>query len=215
MIGGLIGNLHSLLTRLIIGMRQGHCEIKEERLCPMGFDDCDNLSGNGCEAPLATDLSNCGACGTVCPAVTNAARTCSMGSCGFTCTAPFGDCNGSNTDGCETNTSSTVLHCGGCNTVCPTTDGVAVCASGACRTERCNDELKRDCNGDAADGCEVDTATDPANCGGCGRKCAAAGTTRADCRAGRCDLVCSEDRGDCDDRADNGCEAELASEFSE
>jgi hypothetical protein len=31
---------------------------------------------------------------------------------------------------------------------------------------------KLDCNRDAADGCEADSANDPSNCGGCGKQCA-------------------------------------------
>ena len=36
--------------------------------CPAPWADCDGDAGNGCEVSLATDVSNCGACGNACPA---------------------------------------------------------------------------------------------------------------------------------------------------
>ena len=35
--------------------------------CNNGYGDCDGNKNNGCEALLASDKSNCGACGVVCP----------------------------------------------------------------------------------------------------------------------------------------------------
>src|SRR5262249_10925531 len=34
--------------------------------CAPGFADCDTIAANGCEADLATDAFNCGACNTFC-----------------------------------------------------------------------------------------------------------------------------------------------------
>src|SRR5262249_23387619 len=34
--------------------------------CQVGFDDCDGITGNGCETSTATDPNNCGMCGTRC-----------------------------------------------------------------------------------------------------------------------------------------------------
>lgn len=64
-----------------------------------------------------------------------------------------------------------------------------------------------DCNGDPADGCEVNTREDSAHCGGCGMACdASTSACRAEaCIEGRCesvdlgpDTVCRPARGPCD-----------------
>lgn len=43
--------------------------------CATGFANCDGAPANGCEANLATDAKNCGACGVVC------AMGCAAGHC--------------------------------------------------------------------------------------------------------------------------------------
>ena len=45
--------------------------------CAAGFADCDRLPGNGCESALASSLTDCGACGSVCAL----GRTCVSGGC--------------------------------------------------------------------------------------------------------------------------------------
>lgn len=47
----------------VTGCAAGACTIAS---CDAGFDDCDGARDNGCEAELADDPMNCGACGTVC-----------------------------------------------------------------------------------------------------------------------------------------------------
>jgi alpha-tubulin suppressor-like RCC1 family protein len=48
--------------------------------CASGFDDCDGIYANGCEADLSSDAMNCGACGTACgPGGSCAAGSCSGG----------------------------------------------------------------------------------------------------------------------------------------
>lgn len=128
------------------------------------------------------------------------------------CAPGFADCNGERSDGCEVELARSPLHCGGCGNACPTADGVAACVNGACRIERCADETRRDCNGSPGDGCEVDVSGDPQNCGGCGKRCGADGTTKVACQAGKCVLDCSKDRGDCDGTPENGCEIALSTD---
>jgi hypothetical protein len=41
----------------------GTCAI---RSCDPGFDDCNGVASDGCEANLATDSANCGRCGSDC-----------------------------------------------------------------------------------------------------------------------------------------------------
>jgi hypothetical protein len=60
--------------------------------------------------------------------------------------------------------------------------------------------------GTPCDGLCVDTATDPTNCGGCGRTCAIPNATAA-CSAGTCAVAsCDTGFADCDATIDNGCE---------
>jgi hypothetical protein len=55
----------------------------------------------------------------------------------------------------------------------------------------------------------VDTATDPANCGGCGHACSVANAA-ASCVAGACTFSCEAGWGDCDGMPGNGCEHDLS-----
>jgi hypothetical protein len=59
----------------------------------------------------------------------------------------------------------------------------------------------------ATNGCNVDTASDPSHCGGCGVVCAGANIPVPVCNAGVCGGHCADGYVDCDgDRASNGCE---------
>jgi len=71
--------------------------------------------------------------------------------------------------------------------------GVATadCVSGACVVLSCEDGLG-DCDGSFATGCETPTATNPDDCGTCGRSCGAWGA----CWAGVCDGVVAMAIGD-------------------
>jgi RHS repeat-associated protein len=101
-------------------------------------------------------------------------------------------------------TSADPLNCGSCGHVCPQTpNAVPGCANGSC-TIVC-DPGAADCNKNASDGCEVTLASDPANCGACGKSCAGANATGL-CLAGQCALQCNQGFSDCDGSASNGCE---------
>jgi hypothetical protein len=86
--------------------------------CPSGAFCCSNACVN-----VATDVHNCGACGSVCPAV-NGTASCTAGLCGITCNAGFTKCSGS----CV-NTATDPNHCGGCGLACAAGQS---CVQGVC-----------------------------------------------------------------------------------
>lgn len=120
--------------------------------------DCDGDPANGCEVDLRS-LEHCGACGEVCE-FDNGQAQCGAGACTFEgCVAPFSNCDGVLSNGCETDTDSSLEHCGGCNIGCAFAGASAVCNSGSCEFLKCDADTV-DLNGDLSDGCECQI-TDP------------------------------------------------------
>ena len=156
-----------------------------------------------------SDLMNCGGCGKACPAKNNV-PTCAGGTCGTGgCVMGFADCDGSAANGCETATSSDKNNCGACGKVCNIPNASALCSVGSCVVQSCNAGF-RDCNGDPADGCEINLQMDPMNCGVCGQSCAALPHASAGCKNGACNIgACDAGWGDCDGMAGNGCESKV------
>ncbi|HKP60958.1 MAG TPA: hypothetical protein VJV78_29715 [Polyangiales bacterium] len=107
----------------------GSCAISS---CNSGYANCDSNVANGCEVALATNVSNCGSCGTAC---TNAHGTtsCSANACVPVCSSGWGNCDSNVRNGCETAV-NTLTNCGGCGNVCPNamSGATAVCNSGVC-----------------------------------------------------------------------------------
>jgi hypothetical protein len=95
--------------------------------CQTGFGNCNGNNADGCEVDTNTNTSNCGACGTVCPARANAATTCQAGTCGFTCNTGFANCDGNAGNGCEVNLQTDASNCGTCGNRC----------SGSCNAGSC------------------------------------------------------------------------------
>jgi hypothetical protein len=165
-----------------VGCSSGACVVTA---CNAGFADCDTSYATGCETNVNSDVNHCGNCNTKCVQQANTASVgCSSGACVITaCNAGFADCNLSYGDGCETNTSTDVNHCGNCVTQCTQKANTASvgCSSGACVITVCNAGFA-DCNHSYGDGCETTTNTDVNNCGSCGNKC----TAGQSCTAGVC-----------------------------
>src|SRR5205814_3041789 len=79
-----------------------------------------------------------------------------------------------------------------------------MCALGACNMGF------RNCDGNAANGCEIDAFNDSNNCGGCGSSCAQIQHATASCKAGACVVsACAPDWGNCDKVDANGCETDV------
>lgn len=141
--------------------------------CDGADQDCDGRVDEGFD--LQADPMHCGACGTVCPTTGDgvARGVCESGLCAFECRAGFGDCNRDAADGCETDTDSSMMHCGGCGSFCPSagtfhaTD--AVCSGGRCLLS-CDVDWG-DCDGDRSTGCETNLRVTRMHCGACGNVC--------------------------------------------
>ena len=173
--------------------------------CNTGLVDCDGNTANGCETNTNTSPNNCGSCGNVC-SLANATSACVNGVCtiGF-CDAGFADCNLNPADGCEVFLFGDPAHCNGCNTPCPAPpNAVATCEQGICGFECIGGY--GNCDGNPANGCETDLATDISHCGACGSACFFANATGA-CNAGACVIVaCNPGFANCDGNPANGCE---------
>jgi hypothetical protein len=180
----------------------GACQIA----CHPGFADCNGNPTDGCETNVSNNPMHCGACGTVCSDVSGT-PSCTAGACQIACDAGFADCNGNAADGCETDVFGDENNCGACGTVCSSVNGTPSCAAGACQIP-CNPGFD-DCNGNTADGCEVNVSSDPNHCGACGTVCSSVNGAPS-CAAGACQIACHIGFGDCNGNAADGCETDVS-----
>lgn len=109
---------------------QGHCA----GVCRPSYADCNgdlaSSGGDGCEVNTITDVLHCGACGSACPALANAAVACVGGTCGLAqCNPGFANCDGDIATGCEVELATSAAHCGACNNPCSLGQ---VCQSSVC-----------------------------------------------------------------------------------
>lgn len=165
--------------------------------CDMFYDDCDKVPETGCEALLVDD-HNCGVCGNECAGGTHCrldqyyVPQC-MCAPGQTYCERF--CIGEICVGTCADLTSDKDNCGACGFACPQPPlDVQACSYGKC--ELTCTMGRGDCNGNLADGCETNIASDPKNCGGCGHVCdAIAGQACVDgqCLVEPCDVL--EDAG--------------------
>ncbi len=180
----------------------GGCQLDK---CAANFADCNGKPDvDGCEANLKSSGANCGACGTVCQAP-NGTNTCTSGACVPSCGSTSGDCDSNVKTGCEANFSKDVNNCGGCAIACLQTNASNVCTGSTC-SPTCSQSYFKSCDGNPNNGCEIDTRSSKANCGGCGKACADNFTTSNVCTGSTCVPSCTSDHGDCDGNPVNGCE---------
>ncbi|HYI02343.1 hypothetical protein [Hyalangium sp.] len=66
------------------------------------------------------------------------------------------------------------------------------------------------CDGNPANGCEVNLMEDVSHCGACGTSCEAQGNATGVCVAGTCGVACPVGAYDCDGNPANGCESTYA-----
>jgi hypothetical protein len=144
------------------------CSGDTSRLC----GSC--ATGFAC-TDLASDPSNCGACGNVCQPGPLEDATCFDGSCVYLCAEGAVRCSGT----------CTFLewdpdNCGACGNACP--EAAPYCTQGVCSP--CKPGLVL-----CGDSC-VDLGSNPNNCGACGQICAAGEV----CAGGAC---CNPTISDC------------------
>ena len=162
----------------------------------------------------SSDIQHCGKCGATCQASVNATAACLGGECGIgTCNLGFFDCDHGAANGCEVNASTDDRNCGMCGKACTAgANQSSACQNGTCSTA-CN-AGSADCDGNAANGCEVSSDTDASNCGACGNACALANAASV-CKAGACTVdACNPGFDDCNRSPRDGCEADLGQDVN-
>jgi hypothetical protein len=187
----------------------GDCQTDAD--CTGGLSCCGDL---GC-VDTKTNPSHCGSCDFSCGNPDHATPTCAAGQCELTCATGFANCNLLVQDGCEADLASDPANCNGCGTACLFANGDASCTAGKCGLMGCKTG-HGDCNNDPTDGCEVDLASDPANCTTCGNVCPAANHVAATCVAGTCGsgTECVIGYADCDLDPTTGCEVDVLADVA-
>lgn len=142
--------------------------------------DASTADGGEIGPPIPLGCADLTVCSTECPE---------------RCNARDDDCDGETDEGDD-------------STLCRAAHATMVCDRGSCLIAACA-KTYRDCDNDAANGCEV-AANDPNHCGGCENVCRLSNAA-ATCIDDKCvAAMCNPGYGDCD--ADKlSCEAQLAS----
>ena len=139
------------------------CKDPETPVCMDGWADCDGKMGNGCEVNLFGDSQNCGACDNVC----TENPICSHGVC---------------SEACERGTA----NCGGQCLNLPVLN-IQSCLPDSNELTCMRNYM--DCDGELANGCEVNIQVSNTDCGKCGDSCGAGQV----CLDGRCEVdICAD-----------------------
>ena len=110
--------------------------------CPAGETFCQTGLNDGVPMGacfnLLSDRANCGACGVSCGGPSQVSTgICTFGMCSRQCVAGRADCNGNDSDDCETNIDADPMNCGACGKVCDAVAGQA-CVGGTCVVKACD-----------------------------------------------------------------------------
>ena len=160
----------------------GTCQVEN---CIGVFADCDGNEINGCESESDIDPANCGKCGVSCLSVANGTGACQRSTCVIgSCAAGFANCDNDFSKGCSVVTTTDPNNCGGCGNPCAIPYSINSCVNSVCVSSGCVTGFA-DCDHSAANGCEVATLGDSANCGGCGMVCP---TSTPVCEGGVCSV---------------------------
>lgn len=163
--------------------------------------------GHGGTAPASTTTggAGCGAgkkeCGGDCVSIDDPVTSCGAESCDpcptphavaqcanqqcavAQCVGSWRDCDHTQENGCESESTSDQHNCGSCGHECVAPGAtLGACLNGACSLGKC-DQGHSNCDGSPANGCEIDRLNDDANCGYCGHACGSGET----CDFGNCE----------------------------
>jgi len=129
---------------------------------------CDGLDQN-CNGLV--DEGDVCTCSSTCE-LAHATSTCVVGgTCVIVaCEVLYADCDVRPETGCE-RLVNTLTDCGDCDRPCTSSVGETSCSDGVCRITRCTSDRTADCNGEVADGCEINIHGDTMHCGGCRMPC--------------------------------------------
>ena len=120
-------------TRLCLG---ASCAFE----CTGAFADCDTRADNGCEVNTRRDAMHCGGCDAACPSRPGTRASCD-GTCEYECRAGRFDCDGDETNGCESTESCPASMCSSTQSQCTRPE--------ECQCLGCNDD--GDCSADDDD----------------------------------------------------------------
>jgi len=163
------------------------CNGSCQYACAAGFANVDGSLANGCEVNLKTNVNHCGTVGNVCGS-NGGTASCSNGTCAISCSVGRANCDGLVSNGCEVNTTADLGNCGACGNTCSAgINGDTMCSASSCVTS-CQPNYG-DCDGNTANGCELNLSEDVNNCGGCGNVCLGAGNS---CNQGQCQYDVTE-----------------------